>query len=153
MCIRDRRAGADAVALITGEEKIVPAAPRYVVSTVEAMPRETDASFVAIDEVQLAGDLERGRVFTDRILSVRGRFETLLLGATTARPLLEKLLPGINVVIRPRMSVLTYAGVKKLTRLPPRSAIVAFSADEVYAIAELIRRQRGGSRVSFFTPA
>ena len=142
-----QRVGEDAVALITGEEKIVPAAPRYVVSTVEAMPRETDAAFVAIDEVQLAGDLERGRVFTDRILSVRGRFETLLLGATTARPLLEKLLPGINVVIRPRMSVLTYAGVKKLTRLPPRSAIVAFSADEVYAIAELIRRQRGGAAV------
>jgi len=142
-----QRAGEDAVALITGEEKIVPAAPRYVVSTVEAMPRETDAAFVAIDEVQLAGDLERGRVFTDRILSVRGRFETLLLGATTARPLLEKLLPGLNVVVRPRMSVLTYAGVKKLTRLPPRSAIVAFSADEVYAIAELIRRQRGGAAV------
>ncbi len=141
------RAGVDAVALVTGEERIEPAKPRYFVCTVEAMPETTDLSFVAIDEVQLAGDLARGRVFTDRILSLRGRDETLLLGAPTARPLLEKLVPGINVVVRPRMSVLTYAGQKKITRLPTRSAVVAFSADEVYAIAELIRRQRGGAAV------
>lgn len=141
------RAGVDAVALVTGEEKIVPDRPRYWVSTVEAMPRETDVQFVAIDEVQLAGDLERGHVFTDRILNLRGRGETLLLGAATIRGLLERLLPGLNVVTRPRMSQLTYAGSKKITRLPPRSAIVAFSADEVYAIAELIRRQRGGAAV------
>ncbi|MBT9291152.1 helicase-related protein [Prosthecodimorpha staleyi] len=141
------RAGADAVALVTGEEKIVPEKARYWVSTVEAMPRETDVQFVAIDEVQLAGDLERGHVFTDRILNLRGRGETLLLGAATIRGLLEKLLPGLNVVTRPRMSLLTYSGSKKITRLPPRSAIVAFSADEVYGIAELIRRQRGGAAV------
>lgn len=141
------RAGSDAVALVTGEEKIVPDRPRYWVSTVEAMPRETDVQFVAIDEVQLAGDLERGHVFTDRILNLRGRGETLLLGAATIRGLLEKLLPGLNVVTRPRMSLLTYAGSKKITRLPPRSAVVAFSADEVYGIAELIRRQRGGAAV------
>ncbi|WP_407049555.1 helicase-related protein [Methyloraptor flagellatus] len=141
------RAGADQVALITGEEKIIPPNPRYFVSTVEAMPKETDVDFVAIDEVQLAGDLERGHVFTDRILNLRGRGETLLLGAQTVRGLLEKLLPGLNVVTRPRMSQLTYAGSKKITRLPARSAIVAFSADEVYAIAELIRRQRGGAAV------
>ncbi|WP_334176773.1 helicase-related protein, partial [Pseudoxanthobacter sp.] len=141
------RAGVKAVALITGEERIEPAGARYFVCTVEAMPETTDAGFVAIDEVQLAGDLARGRVFTDRILSLRGRNETLLLGATTARPLLEKLIPGLNVVTRPRMSLLTYAGQKKITRLPARSAIVAFSADEVYAIAELIRRQRGGAAV------
>ena len=135
------------VALITGEEKITPHRARYSVCTVEAMPRETTASFVAIDEVQLAGDLERGHIFTDRILHLRGRGETLLLGAATMRPILEHLLPGITVTERPRMSQLLYAGSKKITRLPNRSAIVAFSADEVYAIAELIRRQRGGAAV------
>jgi ATP-dependent RNA helicase SUPV3L1/SUV3 len=141
------RAGADAVALVTGEEKILPKNARYWVSTVEAMPRRTEVDFVAIDEVQLAGDLERGHVFTDRILNLRGRHETLLLGALTVRDLLEKLIPGITVVTRPRMSQLTWAGSKKLLRLPPRSAIVAFSAEEVYGIAELIRRQRGGAAV------
>ncbi|WP_037418331.1 helicase-related protein, partial [Sinorhizobium sp. CCBAU 05631] len=135
------------VALITGEEKIAPHRARYSVCTVEAMPRETTASFVAIDEVQLAGDLERGHIFTDRLLHLRGRGETLLLGAATMRPILEHLLPGITVVERPRMSQLLYAGSKKIARLPHRSAIVAFSADEVYAIAELIRRQRGGAAV------
>ncbi len=141
------RAGTDQVALVTGEEKILPANPRYWVSTVEAMPRETDAAFVAIDEVQIAGDLERGHVFTDRILNLRGSQETLLLGAATMRGIIEQLLPGVHVVTRPRMSVLAYAGQKKLTRLPERSAIVAFSADEVYAVGELIRRQRGGAAV------
>jgi ATP-dependent RNA helicase SUPV3L1/SUV3 len=141
------RAGADAVALITGEEKIIPDKPRFWVSTVEAMPLDLDTEFVAIDEVQLAGNLDRGHVFTDRILNLRGKSETLLLGAATARPLLERLLPGLNVVTRPRMSVLEYAGSKKVSRLPARSAIVAFSSDEVYSIAELIRRQRGGAAV------
>lgn len=141
------KVGAAKVALITGEEKIVPAGAKYFVCTVEAMPRETDAAFVAIDEVQLAGDLERGHIFTDRILHLRGRQETLLLGAATVRGILERLLRGISVVTRPRLSHLAYAGEKKITRLPRRSAVVAFSADEVYAIAELIRRQRGGAAV------
>ncbi|WP_420391861.1 helicase-related protein [Acuticoccus sp.] len=141
------RMGPDVAALITGEEKIIPPGARYYVATVEAMPLDLDPEFVAIDEVQLAADLERGRVFTDRLLRVRGQYETLLLGALTARNLLEKLIPGVNVVTRPRMSILTYAGEKKLTRLPPRSAVVAFSANEVYAIAELIRRQRGGAAI------
>lgn len=141
------RAGTDAVALITGEEKILPKSARFFVSTVEAMPLDLETEFVAIDEVQLAGDLDRGHVFTDRILNLRGRSETLLLGAATVRPLLEKLIPGLNVVTRPRMSILAYAGSKKVSRLPPRSAIVAFSSDEVYGIAELIRRQRGGAAV------
>ncbi|MEJ5901560.1 helicase-related protein [Ochrobactrum teleogrylli] len=141
------RVGVANVALVTGEEKIVPPTARYSVCTVEAMPRRTDVAFVAIDEVQLAGDLERGHIFTDRILHLRGRQETLLLGAATMRAILEKLLRGINVVTRPRLSHLAYAGSKKITRLPNRSAIVAFSADEVYAIAELIRRQRGGAAV------
>ena len=141
------KVGAHKVALITGEEKIQPAGARYSVCTVEAMPRQTDAAFVAIDEVQLAGDLERGHIFTDRILHLRGRQETLLLGAHTMRGILEKLLKGVSVVTRPRLSHLAYAGSKKLTRLPRRSAIVAFSADEVYGIAELIRRQQGGAAV------
>ncbi|MER9328054.1 helicase [Mesorhizobium sp. M0152] len=141
------KVGAHKVALITGEEKIQPAGARYSVCTVEAMPRETDAAFVAIDEVQLAGDLERGHIFTDRILHLRGRQETLLLGAATMHGILQRLLRGISVVTRPRLSHLAYAGSKKLTRLPRRTAIVAFSADEVYAIAELIRRQQGGAAV------
>ena len=141
------KVGTNAVALVTGEEKISPPNARFSVCTVEAMPRETNAAFVAIDEVQLAADLERGHIFTDRILHLRGREETLLLGAGTMRPILERILPGITIVERPRMSQLFYAGQKKITRLPQRSAIVAFSADEVYAIAELIRRQRGGAAV------
>jgi len=141
------RVGADSVALITGEEKIKPANPRFWVSTVEAMPRDLDPAFVAIDEIQLAADFERGHVFTDRILNRRGREETLILGAATIRPMIERLLPGANIVSRPRLSQLTFAGDRKMTRLPSRSAIVAFSADEVYAIAELVRRQRGGAAV------
>src|SRR5690242_2930157 len=141
------RAGADAVALVTGEEKIKPPDPRFWVSTVEAMPRDLDVAFVAIDEIQLAADFERGHVFTDRMLHRRGREETLVLGAATMRPIVERLLPGASIVSRPRLSRLTFSGEKKLTRLPRRSAIVAFSAEEVYAIAELIRRQRGGAAV------
>jgi ATP-dependent RNA helicase SUPV3L1/SUV3 len=141
------RAGAANVALITGEEKIKPPHARYWVSTVEAMPRDLDVAFLAIDEIQLGADFERGHVFTDRSLNRRAREETLVLGAATMRPMIEKLLPGAHIVSRPRLSMLTYAGEKKLTRLPRRSAIVAFSADEVYAIAELIRRQRGGAAV------
>ncbi|WP_353644307.1 helicase-related protein [Mesorhizobium sp. WSM2239] len=141
------KVGASKVALVTGEEKILPPGAKYSVCTVEAMPRETDAAFVAIDEVQLAGDLERGHIFTDRILHLRGRQETLLLGAATMQGILQRLLRGVSVVTRPRLSHLAYSGSKKLTRLPPRSAIVAFSADEVYAIGELIRRQRGGVAV------
>ncbi|UDF31588.1 UNVERIFIED_ORG: hypothetical protein LHK14_09755 [Roseateles sp. XES5] len=141
------KVGQHNVALVTGEEKITPHMARFSVCTVEAMPRETRAAFVAIDEVQLAGDLERGHIFTDRVLHLRGRDETLLLGAATMKPILEQLLPGIHVIERPRLSQLFYAGSKKITRLPQRTAIVAFSADEVYAIAELIRRQRGGAAV------
>jgi ATP-dependent RNA helicase SUPV3L1/SUV3 len=141
------RAGADAVALVTGEEKIKPPNPRYWVSTVEAMPRDLDVAFLAIDEVQLGADLERGHVFTDRMLNRRGREETLVLGAHTVRPMVERLLPGAHVLTRPRLSQLSFAGEKKITRLPRRSAVVAFSAEEVYSIAELIRRQRGGAAV------
>jgi ATP-dependent RNA helicase SUPV3L1/SUV3 len=141
------RAGVDSVALITGEEKIKPPKPRFWVSTVEAMPRDLDVSFLAVDEIQIAADLERGHVFTDRILHRRGRDETLLLGAATMRPIIERLLPGASIVTRPRLSQLEFAGDRKITRQPRRTAIVAFSADEVYAIAELIRRQHGGAAV------
>ncbi|WP_421856610.1 helicase-related protein [Oricola sp.] len=142
-----QKVGADHVALITGEEKIAPPKARFSVCTVEAMPPQTDTAFVAIDEIQLAGDLERGHIFTDRLLHLRGREETLLLGAGTMAGILLAMLPGIDIVDRPRMSHLAYAGSRKITRLPRRSAIVAFSADEVYATAELIRRQRGGAAV------
>jgi ATP-dependent RNA helicase SUPV3L1/SUV3 len=129
------KAGVEAVALVTGEEKIKPRAPRYWISTVEAMPRDLDVAFVAIDEVQLAADLDRGHVFTDRLLNRRGREETLLIGAETIRPAIEALLPGTSISTRPRLSKLWFAGDRKISRLPRRSALVAFSAEEVYAIA------------------
>ena len=141
------RVGADKVALITGEEKIKPERARYWVCTVEAMPRDIDVDFLAIDEIQLAGDPERGHVFTDRLLHARGRSETLLLGAQTMREAIADLIPGANFISRPRLSKLSYSGQKKITRLPQRTAVVAFSATEVYAIAELIRRQHGGAAV------
>lgn len=141
------KVGEHNVALVTGEEKITPDNPRFWICTVEAMPLDLTVNFVAIDEVQLAHSLERGHIFTDRILNMRGTHETLLLGASTARPILEALMPGLNMVVRPRMSELTYAGSKKISRLPSRSAIVAFSSQDVYSIAELIRRQSGGAAV------
>ena len=141
------RVGASQVALITGEEKIKPPSPRFYVCTVEAMPLEIEADFVAVDEIQLAADGERGHVFTDRLFHARGLNETLLLGAATMRDAIRELLPGANLVSRARLSKLTYAGDKKITRLPRRSAIVGFSANDVYAIAELVRRQRGGAAV------
>ncbi len=141
------KVGADHVALITGEEKIKPRNPRYWVCTVEAMPRDLDVSFLAIDEIQLCQDFDRGHVFTDRLLHRRGLAETLVLGASTMQRMIERLLPGAAIINRPRLSNLAFAGERKLSRLPPRTAIVAFSADEVYAIAELIRRQRGGAAV------
>ncbi len=139
--------GVGQVALITGEEKIVPASARYFVCTVESMPVDRPVSFLAVDEVQMAADPERGHFFTDRILHARGLNETMLLGADTIRPVLNRLLPDIDVIARPRFSKLSYVGPKKATRLPSRSAVVGFSANEVYAIAELIRRQRGGTAI------
>jgi ATP-dependent RNA helicase SUPV3L1/SUV3 len=139
--------GARAVALITGEEKIVPPRPAYFVCTVEAMPLSVEVEFLAVDEIQLCADPERGHVFTHRLLHARGTRETMLLGAGTMAPLVRRLLPHAEIQTRDRFSQLTYAGPKKVTRLPKRSAVVAFSADQVYAIAELIRRQRGGAAV------
>jgi ATP-dependent RNA helicase SUPV3L1/SUV3 len=139
--------GPKAVALITGEEKIVPPRPHYFVCTVEAMPLAREVEFLAIDEIQLAADPERGHVFTQRLLHARGCHETMFLGAATMAPLIRRLLPTAEVVMRERFSALSYAGQTKLSRLPRRSAVVAFSAEQVYAIAELIRRQRGGAAV------
>ena len=141
------RVGDNQVALVTGEEKIIPLKPNYWVCTVEAMPPDIEVPFLAIDEVQLCGDLERGHIFTERVLHRRGLEETLLLGSATMRPILEHLLPNVQFIARPRLSKLTYAGQKKLSRLPPRSAIVAFNAEMVYAVAEHIRKQRGGAAV------
>ena len=139
--------GVRAVALITGEEKLVPASPRYFVCTVEAMPLDRPVAFLAVDEIQLAADAERGHVFTHRLMHARGLEETMLLGAETIRPLIRRLVPGVDFITRPRFSRLDYAGTKKLGRLPPRSVVVAFSAAEVYAVAEFLRRQRGGAAV------
>ena len=139
--------GPRSVALITGEEKITPPRPQYFVCTVEAMPLNREVEFLAVDEIQLAADPERGHVFTHRLLHARGRSETMLLGSDTMAPLIRRLAPHAEFQTRERFSQLTYAGSQKLTRLPRRSAIVAFSADAVYAIAELIRRQRGGAAV------
>ncbi len=141
------RIGPHDVALITGEEKIKPERPRYYVCTVEAMPRDVDVDFLAVDDIQLAADPDRGHVFTDRLFHARGMSETLLLGAQTMSDAIRELIPGANFIARPRLSKLTYSGQKKITRLQSRSAIVAFSANDVYAIAELIRRQRGGAAV------
>ncbi|HLO78823.1 MAG TPA: helicase-related protein [Magnetospirillum sp.] len=142
-----RAKGAANVALITGEEKIVPPHPRWFVCTVESMPLDRRVAFLAVDEIQLCADPERGHIFTDRLLHARGSQETLFLGAETMKPLLKRLVPGVEFITRPRLSSLSYAGPRKLNRLPPRSAIVAFSAAEVYAMAEFVRRQRGGAAV------
>ena len=142
-----RLRGARSVALITGEEKILPPRAVYFVCTVEAMPMSREVEFLAVDEIQLMADPERGHIFTQRLLHARGRFETLFLGSAIAAPLIRRLLPEAEFIHRERFSELRYDGSKKLTRLPRRSAVVAFSADRVYAIAELIRRQRGGAAV------
>jgi ATP-dependent RNA helicase SUPV3L1/SUV3 len=142
-----RLKGTGAVALITGEEQIVPDNPRYFLCTVEAMPQDRQVAFLAIDEIQLCADAERGHIFTERLLGARGTEETMFLGAETMAPILRKLVPEAEFVRRERFSKLSYVGPKKLTRLPPRSAVVAFSAANVYALAEVLRRQRGGAAV------
>jgi len=139
--------GANQVALITGEEKILPRDARWFLCTAESMPMERDVAFVALDEAQLGADPERGHVFTDRMLHARGREETMILGAESLKPMVRALLPKAEITTRPRFSTLSYVGPAKLSRLPPRSAIVAFSAEQVYAVAEMLRRMRGGAAV------
>ncbi|HCX15146.1 MAG TPA: disulfide oxidoreductase, partial [Rhodospirillaceae bacterium] len=142
-----RAKGEAIVALITGEEKIVPPNPQYYICTVESMPLDRQVAFLAVDEIQLTADPDRGHIFTERLLHARGTVETMFLGAETIKPLIKKLVPGVRFINRPRFSKLNYAGYKKLTRLPRRSAVVAFSISEVYGIAESIRRYRGGAAV------
>jgi len=139
--------GAGQVALITGEEKILPRDARWFLCTAESMPMERDFAFVALDEAQLGADPERGHVFTDRMLYARGREETMILGSDSLAPMIRSLLPKAEIVGRPRFSTLSYAGATKLSRLPPRSVVVAFSAEQVYAVAEMLRRTRGGAAV------
>src|SRR5512132_2479868 len=133
------------VALITGEEKIVPPEASWFLCTVESMPVDRRVAFLGVDEIQMCADPDRGHLFTDRLLHARGEAETMLMGAETIRPLLRRLVPDAEFVTRPRFSSLTNAGQCKLSRLPPRTAVVAFSAADVYSIAELGRRQRGGA--------
>jgi ATP-dependent RNA helicase SUPV3L1/SUV3 len=139
--------GPSVVALVTGEERIVPPRAKYWVCTVEAMPEGMGTDFAAIDEIQLCADPERGHVFTDRLLRMRGTSETLFMGSDTMRGPIGALVPGVEFLRRDRMSQLTYTGSKKISRLQARSAIVGFSVDNVYAIAELLRRQKGGAAV------
>ncbi|MGE3143715.1 MAG: helicase-related protein [Hyphomonadaceae bacterium] len=139
--------GAGAVALITGEEKIAPESARYFVATVEAMPLDRAVEFLAVDEIQLARDPDRGHIFTDRLMRARGVVETMLLGADTMRRMIRQHAPKAEISYRERLSRLSYVGPRKITKLPKRSAVVAFSAEEVYAIAELLRRHRGGAAV------
>ena len=142
-----REKGVSAVALVTGEEKIIPPSAKYFITTVESMPSDRDFQFVGIDEVQMCADGERGHVFTQRLLHSRGTKETMFLGAQTIRPLIEQLIPDVEFIARPRLSTLSYSGYRKLTKLKPRSCIVAFSANDVYSIAELIRRTSGGAAI------
>jgi ATP-dependent RNA helicase SUPV3L1/SUV3 len=139
--------GKGLVALVTGEEKIVPPDAKYFLCTVESMPVEQSFEFLAVDEIQLCADPDRGHIFTDRLLRARGTEATMFMGSETIKPILSALVPGIEIVTRPRLSVLEYTGFKKLTRLNKRTAVVAFSIDDVYAIADLVRRQRGGTAV------
>ncbi len=139
--------GPKEVGLITGEEKIMPAKARWLSCTAESMPRDRELAFAALDEAQLGATEERGHIFTDRMLNVRGREETMILGSEALRPVVRHLVPEAEIIGRPRFSTLSYAGARKLSRLPKRSVVVAFSAEEVYAIAEMIRRARGGAAV------
>jgi ATP-dependent RNA helicase SUPV3L1/SUV3 len=139
--------GPKEVGLLTGEERIMPPGARWLICTAESMPTDREAAFVALDEAQLGVEPERGHVFTDRLLHARGREETMILGSDSISGLVRKLVPEAEITKRPRFSTLSYAGAKKLSRLPKRSAIVAFSAEEVYAVAEMLRRARGGAAV------
>ena len=139
--------GPSVVALVTGEERIIPPEVKYWVCTVEAMPHNNGVDFIAVDEIQLCADPERGHVFTERLLRARGRHETLFLGAETMRGPISKLIPEAIFLRRERFSNLSYVGSKKISRMPSRSAIVGFSVDSVYAMAELLRREKGGAAV------
>ena len=142
-----KKVGAEKVALITGEEKIIPNSPKYYVCTVESMPQDMMVDFVAIDEIQMCTDHERGHIFTDRLLGSRGDKLTMFLGSHTMKHVITSLVNNVEFVNRERYSKLSYSGHKKISRLSPKTAVIAFSIDEIYALAELVRRQRGGAAV------
>ena len=139
-----KKVGPSRTAMITGEERIIPQNPKYWICTVESMPTNIPVDFVAIDEIQLLNDPERGYAFTEKILQMRGMHETLLMGSDTVEKLIKKLIPKIKFINRSRYSKLSYSGYKKITNLPRRSAVVAFSMDSVYSIAEVLRKHKGG---------
>ena len=141
------KVGTEKVALITGEEKIIPRFPKYYICTVESMPQDLLVDFVAIDEIQMCTDHERGHIFTDRLLNARGEKLTMFLGSHTMKHIITSLVDGVEFVNKERYSKLTFSGYKKISRLNPKTAIIAFSIDEVYAIAELVRRQKGGAAI------
>lgn len=139
--------GNDRVALVTGEEKIIPPNADYYLCTVESMPLDINFEFCAIDEIQMCADPERGHIFTDRLMHYRGDKLTMFLGSDTVKKLITELVPNTEFIYRERLSKLTYSGYKKISRIKPRSAIIAFSVDDVYALAEFVRRQKGGAAV------
>ena len=141
------RVGPESVALITGEEKIIPKSPKYYICTVESMPQDISVDFIAVDEIQMCVDHERGHIFTDRLLRARGDKLTMFLGSHTMKSIINSLIKNVEFVNKDRYSKLTYSGHKKISRLNPKTALIAFSVDEVYAIAELVRRQKGGAAV------
>ena len=141
------KVGSDKVALITGEEKIIPKNPKYYICTVESMPQNIFVDFVAVDEVQMCTDHERGHIFTERLINARGEKLTMFLGSHSMKNVIASLVDGVEFVKRERLSKLTYSGYKKISRLNPKTALIAFSIDEVYALAELIRRQKGGAAI------
>ena len=142
-----KKIGSEKVALVTGEEKIIPSNPKYYICTVESMPQNILVDFVAVDEIQMCADHERGHIFTDRLLNARGDKLTMFLGSQTMKYLINSLIDNVEFVSRERYSKLTYSGHKKISRLNPKTALIAFSIDEVYAIAELVRRQKGGAAI------
>tara|TARA_B100000700_G_scaffold323863_1_gene428592 strand:- start:1049 stop:3529 length:2481 start_codon:yes stop_codon:yes gene_type:complete len=142
-----KKVGSNKVALITGEEKIIPKEPKYFICTVESMPQNIEVDFVAIDEIQMCADRERGHIFTDRLLNSRGNKLTMFLGSQTMKHVISSLVNNVEFVSRERYSKLSYSGYKKISRLNPKTALIAFSVDDVYAIAELVRRQKGGTAI------
>ena len=142
-----KKTGVDKVALITGEEKIIPLNAKYFLCTVESMPIDKQLDFVAVDEIQMCADHERGHIFTDRLINIRGDKLTMLMGSNTIKNIISKLDDDVEFINRKRLSKLSYTGHKKISRIDRKTAVIAFSAEEVYAIAELIRRQKGGAAI------
>ena len=142
-----KKIGKEKVALITGEEKIIPPFANYYLCTVESMPLDINVDFIAVDEIQMCADIERGHIFTDRLINMRGDKLTMFLGSNIIENVIKKFIPDVECIYKTRFSKLYYSGHKKISRLPSRSAIIAFSVDEVYALAEFIRRQRGGAAI------